>query len=121
MKKLMGVLAVAFAALGFVGSAGAANGDALRQIIIDRSGTSCASYDAACADRSSTAGTLLVATPSLYLVSSAKPLFYSTYDPIILSMTANPEPLYTFRHWSTERAVMQPNPNTAVLPVSSSV
>ena len=47
MKKLLGVLAVAFAALGFVGSAGAANGDALRQIIIDRTGTSCASTDAA--------------------------------------------------------------------------
>lgn len=47
MKRLIALLALATALIGLPGTAGAANGDNLRTIIADRTGTACASINAA--------------------------------------------------------------------------
>ena len=47
LRRLLVIAALAVLALAFSGQAGAANGDNLRTIIIDRTGTACASYNAA--------------------------------------------------------------------------
>lgn len=47
MRRTLALLAVAMLALTLTGSAVPANGDNLRTIIADRTGTACASYDAA--------------------------------------------------------------------------